>query len=518
MVKKYLAGAAPVITTAALATGLLAEMSFAADRSVALNKEIETLEPMKGIVFWPDQAKSQKDLQKSISLEFSYCLPCAVVKGKTDDKIDYDWSSFEKMLDDIASRGHQAIVRFRIEYPSATITNASGCTEKVKGATAVPNYIKANKSYTETYSENPGGDGPTYYADWSNKELLWFYKQFYTDFAAKYDKDPRIAFVQAGFGHWGEYHIYGTKLNFGVNFATKDYQAEFLTHLDSLFKETPWSISIDAADNNYTPVAGNKTLLGLNFGLFDDSFMHAEHDISQGNGDNERNWRDLGTDRWKTAPGGGEISYYTEKDQREFLNPAGLYGVTWEDAAAKYHMTYVIGNDAPEGSYATKERVYEASSYAGYKFEITGYAVNGISAAVRVKNIGIAPLYHNAYVTVNGVRSDKSLKGLLPGEEATFTVAGLTIGDSETPELTITGDKLLKGATIPYKANLSANAEVIEGLLDESGTTGIAGARSLTHDKGKATGNLGKSRATDLKGRNVPAKAAHGAYYPVTKR
>ena len=179
------AGAAPVITTAALATGMLAAMSFAADRSVALNKEIETLEPIKGIVFWPDQAKSQKDLQKSISLEFSYCLPCAVVKGKTDDKINYDWSSFEKMLDDIASRGHQAIVRFRIEYPSATIENASGCTEKVKGATAVPNYIKSNKSYTETYSEDPGGDGPTYYADWSNKELLWFYKQFYTDFAAK---------------------------------------------------------------------------------------------------------------------------------------------------------------------------------------------------------------------------------------------------------------------------------------------------------------------------------------------
>ena len=292
-----------------------------------------------------------------------------------------------------------------------------------------------------------------------------------------------------------------------------------LVILGSLFKETPWSISIDAADNNYTPVAGNKTLLGLNFGLFDDSFMHEEHDISQGNGDNERNWRDLGTDRWKTAPGGGEVSYYTEKDQREFLNPAGLYGVTWEDAAAKYHMTYVIGNDAPEGSYATKERVYEASSYAGYKFEITGYAVNGISAAVRVKNIGIAPLYHNAYVTVNGVRSKNSLKGLLPGEETTFTVADLTIGESETPELTITGDKLLKGATIPYKANLSASAEVIAGLLDEGGTTGIAGTRSLTPDKGKGASNLGKSRAkTDLKGRSVPNKAAHGVYYPVTKR
>ena len=496
------------------AIAFLATATFATGRSVALNKSIESLEPMKGIVFWPDQAKSQKKLQGSISLEFSYCLPCAVVKGKTDDKIDYDWSSFEKMLDDIASRGHQAIVRFRIEYPSETITNAPNCTEKVVGATAVPNYIKANKSYTETYSEDPGGDGPTYYADWSNKELQWFYKQFYTDFSAKYDKDPRIAFVQAGFGHWAEYHIYGTTLKLDTNFASKDYQSTFLQHLDTLFQETPWSISIDAADKKYTPIAGNKTLLALNFGLFDDSFMHAEHDISQGDGDNEKNWQAIGENRWKTSPAGGEISYYEDKDQHEFLNPAGLYGVTWEDAASKYHMTYVIGNDAPEGSYATKERVYEASSYAGYKFEITGYAVNKVSAAVRVKNIGIAPLYHNAYVTVNGVRSEKSLKGLLPGEEATFTIAGLTIGDSESPEVSITSDKLLNDATIPYKANLDGSAAVIEGLLDENGTTAIADRRILNSGN---IGNVRASKMTDLKGRNVPAKAAKGAYYPVLK-
>lgn len=497
-----------------LATGLLAASSFAADRSVALNKSIESLEPMKGIVFWPDQAKSQKNLQSAISLEFSYCLPCAVVTGLTGDKLNYDWSSFEKLLDDIKSRGHQAIVRFRIEYPNETIENAPNCTEGVKGATAVPNYFLANSNYLETFSENPGGDGPTYYADWSSTALQWFYKQFYADFAAKYDKDPRIAFVQAGFGHWAEYHIYGTKLQLGTNFPSKDYQSHFLRHLDTLFVETPWSISIDAADDEYTPIAGNKTLLGLKFGLFDDSFMHKEHDISQGDGDNEKNWQTMGTDRWQTSPAGGEISYYEDKDQHEFLNPAGLYGVTWEDAAAKYHMTYVIGNDAPEGKYATKDRVYEASSYAGYKFEITGYAVNKVSAAVRVKNIGIAPLYHNAYVTVKGVRSEKSLKGLLPGKEATFTVAGIQIGDSESPEVSITSDKILKDATIPYKASLDGSAKPIEGLLDENGTTAIAGARILS------SGNIGKARAgkIDLKGRNVPEKAAKGAYYPVLKR
>ena len=174
-------------------------------------------------------------------------------------------------------------------------------------------------------------------------------------------------------------------------------------------------------------------------------------------------------------------------------------------------MTYVIGNDAPEGKYATKDRVYEASSYAGYKFEVTGYAVNKVSAVVRGKNIGIAPLYHNAYITVKGVRSEKSLKGLLPGEEATYTISGIEISSKESPEPSITSDKLLKDATIPYKANLDGSADVIEGLVDEEGSTAIKRARIRYSSH--------KTRViTDLKGRNVPSKAARGAYFPTSKQ
>ncbi len=430
--------------------------AWGAMRNVTLNSEITTLEPMKGIVFWPDQAADQTTLQNSISLEYSYCLPCKVVTGKVGDQIQYDWSSFETMLDDIVSRGHQAIVRFRYEYPGpdGTIKNATYCTCNVAGATAVPKYIKDMPGYTETFSSNPGGDGNTYYADWSNAELQWFTKQFYTDFAAKYDNDPRIAFIQVGFGHWSEYHIYGTDLNLGHNFPSKAYQKEFLIHMNNTFKETPWSISIDAADDSYTPIVDDPELMALNFGRFDDSFMHSKHDLSQGEGWNETEWKALGEDRWQISPCGGEISYYTANDQKNFLNPAGMYGVTWEQAAAKYHMTYVIGNDAPEGSYATPARVLEAGQNAGYKFQITKYQVSNTEALVVVKNIGVAPIYHNAYVTVKGVRSATSLKGLIPGQTRECSVSGLTIADNEAPTLTITSDKILAGVTIPYQASL----------------------------------------------------------------
>lgn len=434
------------------------EASTSTDRHGELKSEITTLEPLKGIVLWPDNDK-MSTLENSIALEYSYCLPCAVITGKTGDKLNYDWTSFEALLDDIASRGHQAIIRFRIEYPGedGAISSGASCLTGVDGSTAVPQYIRDLPGYTETFNADAGGDGPTYYADWSSTELMWFYKQFYTDFAARYDNDPRVAFVQVGFGHWSEYHTYGTTPNFGVNFPTKAYQSEFLTHVNSVFTNTPWSISIDAYDDSYTPIMASSSLLALNFGLFDDSFMHSQHELSQGGGWNETEWNGIGQGtRWQNAPCGGEISYYTANDQKDFLKPTGIHGFTWEQASAKYHMTYVIGNDAPSGSYATASRVKEAGQHAGYSFEITDYILKNTSATVQVTNRGVAPLYHDAYVTVKGTRSAVSLKGLLPGDTIDCEITGVSIANDETPDVTITSDKLLDGKTIPYFADLDA--------------------------------------------------------------
>ncbi len=430
-------------------------------RNITLNKDIDQLEPLKGIVFWPDNEKII-EYKNSISLEFSYCLPSKIVKGKNNGKIEYDWSSFEALLNDIASRRHQAIIRFRYEYP-----NSKDVDGKTKGMTAVPDYIKVLPDYNETYTKNPGGDGPTYYADWSNTELQWFTKQFYADFAEKYDADPRIAFLQVGFGHWSEYHIYGTTLKLGINFPSYNYQKEFLEHISKIFIETPWSISIDAADDEYTPIINDKELIGLSFGLFDDSFMHQDHDIGSKDGYNEECWNNLDRSRWNIAPAGGEFSYYKDSDQRNALNPAGMYGGTWEQRAAQYHMTYIIGNDVIEGSYATVSRVKEASMNSGYKFEITRYQVSDTEVKIAVKNIGIAPIYHNAYVAVKGKRSVASLKGLLPNEEKEFTV-DVIINPDESPEPTLESDKILDGKTIPYLAKITGDSNGITDINSNS--------------------------------------------------
>ena len=403
--------------------------------------------PLKGIVLWVDEARDHPELRNAVSLEFAYLTPAFVVRGaNTDGTIRYDWTPLESLLDDIASRGDQAILRFRYEYPGEKSKDAPGA----RGATGVPRHVKAMPGYHETFSPNPGGDGPTWYADWSHAGLRDFTLRFYADFADRYDRDPRLAFLEVGFGPWSEYHISGTPVRLGQNFPSPEFQAQLMRLLDGKLKETPWCVSIDAAQRKYASLAHDPALSALGFGLFDDSFMHKEHDLAQGNGYNERCWRAFGTDRWRRAPCGGEISYYSSRDQHQFLDPKGLYGVTWEQAAAKYHMTFVIGNDSVDGKFATPERLAEAAAHCGYSFRLVRAATEGDALVVEIANDGVAPVYHDVRPSLDGVMADASLRGLAPGETRTFRIASPAPPDTNAAaRLRLLSSKLLPGAELP---------------------------------------------------------------------
>ena len=412
-------------------------------KPVSVQGHITHVQPMTGLVLWNDLAAEMHATHgSSLALEFSYIQPCRLLTGKQDGKIQYDWTYLEDKLSAAAARGHQMVVRFPLCYPS----NRNNCIDKV-GGTYVPAYIRALPDYHETFAANPGGDGPTWYPDWSNSELQWFVMQFYTDLAERYGRDPRLAFVEVGFGHWAEYHTYGTEPQFGVNFPTRAYQREFFLHLAKVLP-MPWMISVDGGDEYYSDVCTHEQTKDLAFGLFDDTFMHAEHEIAQGDGWNERCWQASGADRWKTGVCGGEISYYTPDDQHNFLNPDGMYGFTWEQAAAKYHMTFVICNDATRGDYFSPERVAEAGIASGYNFKILACETNGTDSRITITNTGIAPIYRDAFITVDGVRAEQSLCGLLPGEECTYTVQAVA-----TPSnVRITSDFILPSQEIEFEA------------------------------------------------------------------
>ena len=407
--------------------------------AVDINRTITSVQPMTGLVLWRGHDQMDK-YTSAITLEFAYCLPCKVVTGKKDGKIQYDWSYFEDILNDIASRNHQGVIRFRYENPGNKEVGETG-------ATAVPQYIKDMSDYKETSNYAEGSK--TYYADWTNEELMWFTKQFITDFNAQYKDDPRIAVVQLGFGHWSEGHIYGTTLKLGVNFPSKAYQKEYFLHVANTL-EIPWGMSIDGGDSYYSPVAEDEELLALEFGAFDDSFMHEGHELASGSGWNEMCWDGIGKEyRWIKGICGGEISYYTSNDQKNFLNPAGMYGWTWEAASAKYHISYMLANNAPGSKHATVDRFREAGIASGYTFRVSDCRTDGTETRFTVSNQGIAPIYRDAYFAIGEHSSTTSLKGLLPQDTLKITIP---TGLEKAEDLHITSPYILSTQEIEFAA------------------------------------------------------------------
>ncbi|MDP3378914.1 MAG: hypothetical protein Q8S53_11160, partial [Brevundimonas sp.] len=305
---------------------------------------------------------------------------------------------------------------------------------------AVPAYIQRLEGYAGTRAKSEGKD--TGFADWSHPELRRFTLEFYEKFAARYDGDRRLAYVQTGFGLWAEYHIYDGPMKLGGTFPDLGFQASFARKVSAVLRQTPWTISVDAA-NEWAPFVGSAELLALPFGVADDSFLNKNHAK-----ENAPNWAALGGDRWQRAVAGGEFSYYTKADQKLALSKKGPHGIPFEKAAAQFHLSFIIGSDQP--SYQKLERIAEAGQACGYRLRITRFVSAAGRSEVTVENGGVAPLYFPAYVAVEGVRAGSSLKGLLPGQSRVFQVAA----GGAAPRLTVECDRLVPGQRIEYEADL----------------------------------------------------------------
>jgi hypothetical protein len=135
---------------------------------VALQSRIARVQPMTGIVVWADSEHTALD---AIQLEYSYCRYSDIVR----ERGTYDWKKIDGLLDAIAARKHQAILRFYDTYPGQQTT--------------VPDYIKKRPDYKETQGKSEKQD--TGFPDWSHMEWKRFVLEFYAQFAERYDRDRR---------------------------------------------------------------------------------------------------------------------------------------------------------------------------------------------------------------------------------------------------------------------------------------------------------------------------------------
>ncbi|HRE98956.1 MAG TPA: DUF4832 domain-containing protein [Pirellulaceae bacterium] len=393
-------------------------------RPIPLRSDVVAPQPLTGLVLWQDNEAIER---APVSLEFAY-LPYAAV---VDARGDYDWSPVERLLEQAAARRHQLVLRWYDTY--------------VGKRTGVPASVTGLDGYRTVRAESEGE--PTEFPDWSHPALPAFVLEFFERFAERYDRDPRLAYLQVGFGLWSEYHIYDGPMRLGETFPSLEFQRRFAEHLDRVLIETRWMVSVDAA-NDWSPLASDERIANLGFGLFDDSFNHKRHAE-----ENAPNWRAFGEERWRRAPAGGEFSFFEPRDQRLALAPTGPHGIPFETQAAKFHLSFIIADAQPE--HQSDERLAAAGLACGYRFRIERFEANETTARIVVANVGIAPIPYDAFVTVDGRKAERSLRDLLPGESRTVEIVadeGGSFGD--LPKLEIVSPRMLPGVTVPFEARL----------------------------------------------------------------
>ncbi|QEG01360.1 hypothetical protein Mal15_54360 [Stieleria maiorica] len=336
--------------------------------------------PLKGLVPY---ARPYPD-RFPHSMEFSYLALSDLMMA--EDR--FDWQPLEELLDDIASRGNQAVVRVYLEYPG-----------KDKG---IPKYLIDGGLKLHTYLNTNTAPLPPKEIttpDYEDGRLRSALRAFIMAFGAKYDGDPRLAYITAGLlGTWGEWHTYPrTEL-----WASKQTQSIVLDAYEAAFSSTPVLLRYPAgADHGYQAENTSRR-----FGYHDDSFAWATIDT----GKPEDDWFYMpalkaagreAIEKWKTHPIGGEIRpevWGKIFDAREHWPEQAQ---SFRECVDQTHATWLMdtGMFREVAGPERLERAIREVRRMGYDFFVkrTEFLPNDSTGRCQIKlqlvNQGVAPFY-----------------------------------------------------------------------------------------------------------------------------
>ncbi|QJD83895.1 DUF4832 domain-containing protein [Cohnella herbarum] len=336
--------------------------------------------PLKGFAIWyypGDHADKTATQYGGInnSIEWKYFGFGELMTGANS----YDWELVEKALDEVASHGKQLSLR---------VASCESFSSK-----DVPDFLmsQVRNGCILNY------DSPV---------VMQAFQNFIAAFGAKYDGDPRIAFIHMGLvGRWGEWHTWPNDGSNGTqNWMMSDANANLiLDAYNSAFRVT-------RVENRYPRSGGGTHITTLaRIGYHDDSFAYREMDPVLGrvgsmtlplsmNGKSDSLLTQAllfgAENKWVTASIGGEVR---PEVQGNLFDPASA---TKDDALTDVEMTHATWMICQNCKY-NKNDPNEVSVWQkmGYNFYAkNAYFNNSVSGSfkvgVQIENSGSAPFYY----------------------------------------------------------------------------------------------------------------------------
>lgn len=386
--------------------------------------------PLKGLVPYA----SDTNVHYPHSMEFSYIGFAQLMQG-------YDscnWGPMEKLLDEIAQRGHQAVFRVYLEYPGKT---------DVIPEFLLSDGLKIHKYLNTNTQPLPPAQVET--PDYEDKNLRIALTNFIAALGSKYDGDPRIGFITAGLlGTWGEWHTYPRE----ELFASKTVQEEVMDAYEAAFKVTPVLLRYPAGKETW----GKASNANRPFGYHDDSFAWATLDT----GKREDDWFYMpalkfagssALNKWQTYPIGGEIR--PEAWGKVFdVVPGDIRIQNFRKCVDQTHVSWLMdtGMFRKKSSPERKKFADSEVQHMGYEFHVRSINLvddsNKLRIQIELQNRGVAPFYYDwkaeygliaAGKVYKTMQSTGKLPGILPNEPPRVWSDSLDLSDMPTGKYTI---------------------------------------------------------------------------------
>ena len=369
--------------------------------------------PLKGLVPYAGDVRERFPH----SMEFSYLPLSALVIGPEA----YDWQPLEKLLNEVAARGHQTVFRVYLEYPGRT--------------NSIPAFLIQGGLKVHSYWNSNSGTGQSreiLTPDYADPNLRRTLQAFIRALGRRYDGDPRIGFITAGLlGSWGEWHDHPRS----DLFASAAVQTEIMDAYEAAFHRTHVLLRYPAGAADAAHAANAQRP----FGYHDDSFAWG----TLATGRQADAWyylarlQSAGPDaltKWRREPIGGEIrpeawgkvfdAVPDDPKIQNFLQCVEATHVTWLMDSGMFR------NNQPTGR---RQRAEAQVRRMGYEFQVQTVTFDlrpdrQLSLSVTWTNRGVAPFYYDwplEYGLLNPegklvktFPSADKLTGLLPGEPA----------------------------------------------------------------------------------------------------
>lgn len=278
----------------------------------------------------------------------------------------FRFAEWEKKWEVAAAQGKHILFRIYIDYPSLP--------------SGLPDWVRKAGVIETPYTDHGGGLSP----DYDDPRMIAAMEQFIAALGDRYNKNPRIAFVQVGMlGFWGEWHTWPRE----KMYASKQTEQKVIQAFRKAFPDKSLMV------RNASGFAGEQDWIGFHDDMFPEDT------------DNGKDWSFLAglraagrTANWEQAVIGGEM---VPGKAKQWL------GTDFDRTLAmlnRSHFTWV-GPYCPAldrtKSDVFRQRSQELVRKMGYEFQIdeaahpaTVQAKQPAQYSMSGQNLGVAPFYY----------------------------------------------------------------------------------------------------------------------------